>query len=313
MINRVKSVFICGFILVLSFVGLSGSVFAHFQILYTPEMALTRGKATQFTMVFTHPVHGGPHMDMEPPEQFYVVSQRGSDAQAKRTDLLEYVKPITWLANQQSEQGTTPSSTQSTTQNAAQNKTQSPTQNRTQITTQAYSASLPRSLTRSLGDHIFVLAPAPYYESGEDKYIQQFTRTIVNVGGVPGNWADPMGLPAEIRPLNKPYANWTGGVFRGVVLADGKPVSNAEIEIEFINHQPDLESKHFAEAGEVELPQDAYGTQTIYADDRGEFTIGLPRAGWWGICALAIGADTEHKGKPLSQDGVLWLQVKDMK
>ena len=72
MINRVKPVFTCSLILVLSIVGYSSSVFAHFQVLYTPEMALTRGKATQFTMVFTHPVHGGPHMDMEPPDQFYV-------------------------------------------------------------------------------------------------------------------------------------------------------------------------------------------------------------------------------------------------
>ena len=275
--------------LVAAVLGFSTTALAHFQVLYTPEMAPTKGKATQFTMVFTHPVHGGPHMDMGQPEQFYVVSQRGGDAKPKRTDLMKYVKPIDWLSNKKEKGGAA----------------QSPTK--------AFDASLPRSVTRSLGDHIFVLQPAPYYESGEDKYIQQFTRTIVNVGGVPGNWAEPMGLPAEILPLNKPYANWVGGVFRGRVLADGKPVPNAEMEIEFINHKPDQDGHRFSEAGEVELPQDAYGTQTIYADAQGEFTIGLPRAGWWGICALAIGADTEHEGKELSQDAVLWVQAKDMK
>jgi cobalt/nickel transport protein len=51
----------------------------------------------------------------------------------------------------------------------------------------------------------------------------------------------------------------------------------------------------------------------IRANERGEFTIGLPRAGWWGICALEVGADIEHEGKPLSQDAVLWIQVKDMR
>ncbi|MEZ0121781.1 MAG: DUF4198 domain-containing protein [Candidatus Reddybacter sp.] len=273
----------------LGVVGFSASAVAHFQVLYTAEMAPTRGKATQFTMVFTHPVHGGPHMDMGQPEQFYVVSQRGGDSEPKRTDLMKYVTPIDWLSSKKAKGGEAKKSTK------------------------AFNASLPRSVTRSLGDHIFVLQPAPYYESGEDKYIQQFTRTMVNVGGVPGNWAEPMGLPAEIQPLNKPYANWTGGVFRGRVLADGKPVPNAEMEIEFINHAPDQDGHRFADAGEVELPQDAYGTQTIYADAQGEFTIGLPRAGWWGICALAIGADTEHEGKALSQDAVLWVQVKDMK
>ncbi len=40
--------------------------------------------------------------------------------------------------------------------------------------------------------------------------------------------------------------------------------------------------------------------------------IGLPRAGWWGICALAVGSDTEHEGKELSQDAVLWVQAKEM-
>ncbi len=34
---------------------------------------------------------------------------------------------------------------------------------------------------------------------------------------MPGNWAEPVGLAAEILPLDKPYANWTGGIFRGIV------------------------------------------------------------------------------------------------
>ena len=160
--------------------------------------------------------------------------------------------------------------------------------------------------------YVFVLQPGPYYEAGEDKYIQQFTKTMMNIGGVPGNWAEPVGLPAEILPLDKPYANWTGGVFRGVVLADGEPVPNAELEVEYINYAPDLEQRRFSAEPDVELPQDSFGTMSIRANSLGEFTIGLPRAGWWGICALEIGADTEHEGKPLSQDAVLWVQVKDM-
>ena len=68
----------------------------------------------------------------------------------------------------------------------------------------------------------------------------------------------------------------------------------------------------FPEEPLVELPQDSFGTMSIRANSLGEFTIGLARAGWWGICALEIGPDTEHEGKPLSQDAVLWVQVKDM-
>ena len=254
---------------------------AHFQVLYTEDTALRGGQATHMLLLFTHPAHGGPNMAMAEPEAFYVISQRGEEGEPTTTDLTEYLEPITW----HSENGATA----------------------------AYEAQLPRTLTRSLGDYVFVLQPAPYYEAGEDKYIQQFTKTMMNIGGIPGNWGEPIGLPAEILPLDKPYANWTGGVFRGVVLADGEPVPNAQLEVEYINHAPDLEQRRFADEPDVELPQGSFGTMSIFANSRGEFTIGLPRAGWWGICALEIGTDTEHEGKPLSQDAVIWVQVKDMR
>ncbi len=253
---------------------------AHFQMLYTPETALASGQATQLLMLFTHPAHGGPNMAMGTPEALYLISQRGGAAEPVTTDLQEYLEPIAW----HSENGPV----------------------------DAFEANLPRNLTRSLGDYVFVLEPSPYYEPQEDKYIQQFTKTIMNIAGVPGNWAEPVGLPAEILPLDKPYANWTGGVFRGIVVADGEPVPFAELEIEYINHAPDLAQRRFALDAAVDYPQDSFGTLSIRANAQGEFTIGLPRAGWWGICALEIGADTEHEGKPLSQDAVLWIQVKDM-
>jgi cobalt/nickel transport protein len=254
---------------------------AHFQMLYTAETALSAGQATEILMLFTHPAHGGPHMAMVQPEAFYVLSQRGEDAVIVRTDLARYLEPIAW----ESEQGPT----------------------------SAYRAQLTRSVTRSLGDYVLVLEPGPYYEAGEDKYIQQFTKTMLNIGGVPGNWAEPVGLPAEILPLDKPYANWVGGVFRGVVLAAGEPVPNAELEVEYVNHAPDLARRRSADEPAVELPQASFGTMSIRANDRGEFSIGLPRAGWWGICALAVGPGTEHEGKELSQDAVLWVQAKEMR
>lgn len=253
---------------------------AHFQILYMPETALESGGAAHVAMLFTHPAHGGPSMDMGPPEEFYVVSQRGEDAEPVRRDLREHLTPIAWM----SEDGKVG----------------------------AYEARLPRAVMRSLGDYVFVLVPSPYYEAGEDKYIQQLTKTIANVGGVPGNWAEPVGLAAEILPLDKPYANWTGGLFRGVVLSNGEPVPHAELEVEYMNHPPDLDAHALAAEGQITYPQSSFATMSIRANERGEFAIGLPRAGWWGICALGVGPDTEHEGKELSQDAVLWIQVKDM-
>ncbi|KAB0516860.1 MULTISPECIES: DUF4198 domain-containing protein [Pseudomonas] len=249
---------------------------AHFQMLYVEDTAPQRGDKLEFALVFTHPFSGGPTLVMDKPRAFSQVSAHGS----KTIDLRQYLRPVQW-------------------------------QSRDNQAT-AYRASIPRELMRSLGDHIFVLEPEPYLEAEEGLYIQQFTKLIVNVGGVPGDWAEPQGLPVEIQPLSKPYANWTGGVFRAVVLADGKPVPFAEVEIEYLNHAVDIEQNSFGQAAYVTAPQASFNAQSTYADAQGIVTLGLPRAGWWGIAALDIGATKTHKGKPLSQDAVLWVQARDM-
>jgi cobalt/nickel transport protein len=166
---------------------------------------------------------------------------------------------------------------------------------------------------RGMGDNVFCLLPSPYYEEEESVYIQQISKMVVNTAGFPTDWDAEVGLPAEIVPLDKPYALWTGNVFRGIVKGDGKPVPFAEIEVEYLNHQPIMDQNAFAQRGEVNPPQDAFVTMTIKANVNGEFSFGIPRAGWWGFCALGVGPVKEHKGKELSQDAVIWIQAKDMK
>jgi cobalt/nickel transport protein len=256
---------------------MTGVAQAHFQMLYVEEAALQRGEQLEFAVVFTHPFAGGPTMAMGEPRIFSHTSSLGGE----KADLLKYLRPIEWH----------------TRDNRAA----------------AYRATIPRELMRSMGDHVFVLEPEPYLEAEEDLYIQQFTKLIVNVGGVPGQWAEPQGLPVEIQPLSKPYANWTGGVFRARVLADGKPVPQARVEIEYLNHAIDFENNAFGQQAYVTAPQPSFNVLSTYADAEGVVTIGLPRAGWWGIAALDIGATKTHKGKPLSQDAVLWVQARDMK
>ncbi|MFP4071782.1 MAG: DUF4198 domain-containing protein [Desulfovibrionales bacterium] len=254
---------------------------AHFQMIYTPDAALNEGAALDMKLVFTHPFDAGHTMDMPPLDEFYVISQRGEAAPPQKTDLMEYAKKITWTASHSSGA--------------------------------AYEAKLPKKIVRSMGDYVFVAVPGPYYEKEEDIYIQQLTKVVLNVGGLPGNWAEPVGLPTEILPLDKPYANWTGGVFRGVVLSNGKPVPNADLEVEFLNYPPVPGKNAFPKEGSVKAPQDAFVTMGIKADANGQFTVGIPHAGWWGICALGTGPDTEHKGKEMSQDAVLWFKAVDMK
>ncbi|MCB2190441.1 MAG: DUF4198 domain-containing protein [Deltaproteobacteria bacterium] len=166
---------------------------------------------------------------------------------------------------------------------------------------------------RGMGDWIFVLEPEPYYESKEDCYIQQITKLVVNVAGMPTDWDKELGLPAEIVPLDKPYALWTGNVFRGVVKSSGKPVPFAELEVEYLNHPPVPGKKMFQKKAMAEAPQDAFVTMTIKADANGAFTYALPKAGWWGFCALGVGPEDKYKGKENSQDAVIWVKAVDMK
>jgi cobalt/nickel transport protein len=166
---------------------------------------------------------------------------------------------------------------------------------------------------RGLGDHVFVMQMAPYFEEAENVYIQQIVKTIVNVGTLPTDWNETLGLTAEIVPLTKPYGILAGGTFTGVVKSNGQPVPFAEIEVEYVNYDPDMKNNRFSDTANANLPSDLFITMTIYADANGTFTFGIPKAGQWGFAALGVGEKTELNGKELSQDAVIWVQAHDFK
>lgn len=264
----------------LSLVLLPMSAFAHFQMLYTPESALNKGATVELREIFTHPFADEHTMDMgkqHDSDKLKGVEDFYVINKGKKKDLLDTLKAISWKGNHNS---------------GAAYKSQ-------------YKA-------RRMGDHLFVLQPAPYYEANEDIYIQQITKMILNVAGAPTDWDQDLGLKAEIVPLTKPYSIWTGSTFSGIVKSNGKAVPFAEIEVEYLNRDVDL-TENAMGPSYVEAPHDSFVTIGIKADQDGKFTFGLPKAGWWGFCALGAGSDTQYKGKELSQDAVIWVQVKDMK
>jgi cobalt/nickel transport protein len=162
---------------------------------------------------------------------------------------------------------------------------------------------------RGLGDYVFIVQPSPYFEAEEDIYIQQLTKTIVNVGNLPTDWNEDFNLSAEIVPLTKPYAIYEGGIFSAVVKSKGEPVPFAAIEVEFMNYVPDMQKNQFAKEPIMTPPADVFITQTIYADANGTFHFSLLKAGQWGFAALGIGTEKTYKGKELSQDAVIWVQA----
>ncbi len=253
---------------------------AHFQMMYTPKTDMEKAENMDMRIVFTHPAEAGHMMDMGGIKEFYALYKRGENAPQK-IDMSQYLKEITW---------SNPGSS-----------------------APAFAAMIPRKEIRSMGDYVFVVVPGYYLEKEEDVYMQQITKLITNVGGVPTIWNEPVGLPCEIVPMIKPYATWSGNVFQGQVLSGGKPVPGAEVEVEYMSHEPNLKNNILAEKSSVNYPNGALVTQTIIADENGIITFGLAKAGWWGFAALGVGPDKEYKGKELSQDAVIWVQAYDMK
>lgn len=171
---------------------------------------------------------------------------------------------------------------------------------------QAWAIDVP---VKRSGDYVLVVEPAPYFEESEDIYIQQITKAYLNRNQFPSDWADVQGLKAEIRPLVKPYNVAVGSSFRGQVLSNGQAVANAEIEVEFMHSPPNASNGKVSSKKAMELPG---GSMTILADEQGYFSMAIPKAGFWGFAALGVGSDTEHEGKELSQDAVIWIQAHEL-
>jgi len=153
------------------------------------------------------------------------------------------------------------------------------------------------------GDYVFYVEPAPYWEAAEAKHIVHLTKVVVDFGSGEG-WDKLVGLPVEIEPLVRPYGLWTGMQFRGLVRKDGKPLLFAEIEVEW------------RKGGSLAAPADPFVTQVIKTDAAGAFSFTLPRAGWWGVAALAEGKPMkgpDGNPAPVELGGLMWVKATDMK
>lgn len=156
------------------------------------------------------------------------------------------------------------------------------------------------------GDHIFYIEPKAYWEPAEDKFIIHYTKTVVSAFGLEEGWDEMVGFPIEIKPLTRPYGLWSGNVFQGQVLMNGKPVPNAEIEITYDN-----------KGGMVGSPAEVFNIQVVMADKNGIFTYAMPKAGWWGFAALEEAEnklkDPDGNEKPIEIGAVIWVHATDMK
>ncbi len=153
------------------------------------------------------------------------------------------------------------------------------------------------------GLYQFVVEPEPYWEPAEDCYIIHYSKTYVSAFGREEDWYQPLGMKTEIVPLSRPFGNYTGNLFQGQVLLDGKPLPNAMVEIEYDN-----------EGKKYRTPNDSFLTQVVRADGNGIFSYAIPFAGWWGFAALSTSKEKiDHNGNPKDVElgAILWAQFLD--
>ncbi len=245
--------------------GVSAPVSAHFQVIQPSLEIISSSKERTIDLdVFFTHPFQGLGLDMKSPVQFGVFSG------GKKHNLLD--------------------SLQKTTYTDVEN---------TKV--QAYKT---RYKVKSPGEHIFYVQPQPYWEEAEETFIVHYTKTVVNAFGVEEDWDHEVGLKAEIIPLTRPYAIWTGNVFQGLVKVNGKPVPHAIVEVELLGG-----------GKEVGATAESFITQTLKADANGVFTYGIPRSGWWGFAALVEGEKTmrrNNKEYPVELGAVLWIKAHDM-
>ncbi len=259
-----------GILCAFALLAFAPAAWAHFGVIIPSDNIVTQESSKTITLdvKFIHPMEMH-YMDMEKPKRFGVLYK------GKIEDLLSSLQ-------------------------AAQGK--GPEQDRTfAFWKSSFTVKRP-------GDYTFFVEPAPYWEPAEDKFIIHYTKVCVDALGLEEGWDEPVGLEIEIIPLTRPYGFWTGNVFTGRVLMKGKPVPNAEVEVEYLNEFPGNKSV-------VKAPSDPYVTQVVKADTNGVFTYAMPRAGWWGFAALKDAPwKLKKDGKPKAVEigGVYWVRAIDM-
>jgi len=249
-------------------VGLAAQVNAHFGVLVPSDdiVAQQDSKTITLDVRFLHPMEGD-YMEMEKPKKFGVII-RGANV-----DLLGTLK---------AKKGRGANQTKDFTYWQAMYKIKRP------------------------GDYTFYVEMKPYWEPAEDCYIIHYTKVCVNAFGLEEGWDDEVGLETEIIPLTRPYGLWTGNVFTGVVMVNGKPVLHAQVEVEYYNEE---------EA--IQPPADPYITQVLKTDRNGVFSYAMPKAGWWAFAALNEASWTikgsHGEDKSVEIGAVYWIRTRDMK
>jgi len=266
-----KSLLLVSLVLMFSVVG-----FSHFQMIYVNDDFIGEGESSNLdiSLIFTHP-GGSTHDTISDPLSMHMGQpvKFGVTNKGEYTDLTNKLEKFSFTHGDR----------------------------------KADSYRMNYRL-RGMGDFIFTVEPEPYWEKSEGIYITQYAKVIVNRAGLPTDWDAEMGLKAEIVPLTWPMNLYVGSTFRGIVMMDGKPVPNAEIEVEYLNVKPFKGA--FPGEKEIDFPGGESPAMMIKANENGEFSFSYPWPGWWGFAALMEGEP--YKGKDQEVGAAIMMKVHEL-
>lgn len=141
----------------------------------------------------------------------------------------------------------------------------------------------------------------------EGKLQKSFAKTVIHVERE-AVWDNFCGFPLEIKPLTRPYGLKRGSLFRGQILLEGKPLKEAELEIERLRLKLNLEELPKDSTGEINVP---LVIKTIKTDERGYFYTNFEEEGWWVITARILKGVKMYGNKtyPFQLQAHFWIYV----
>lgn len=165
------------------------------------------------------------------------------------------------------------------------------------LETQAWAANV--ALDKP-GLYQFIIETRPWWDKVAQRYEQHYVKSFLPVYDVEDGWYEAAGLPVEILPLARPFGLTAPCAFSGRVVEHGQPRAGVVVRAGRINTDDQKVPTHWHE----EL--------VVRTDERGQFTLVLPRAGWW--CCMAEMAGTPLKGpdgdtRPLRIGSGVWFYV----
>lgn len=151
------------------------------------------------------------------------------------------------------------------------------------------------------GDHLVVVTTPLHFDEHAGGFVQDELKVLIRVQ-VQKGWDSVAGQGIELIPLTRPYGLKPGCVLKAQARLHGKPLADAEVEIERYNLVPPKSI----------LEDEALVTQIAKTDVNGYVIATLDEPGWWGVMVTAEDGTKEKDGKawPVVRRGIMWVYVE---